>query len=651
MRTVSFDTETHLIKAGLSTPRMVCLSFAERTAVDHVLEGLVDRPEGLVLLRASLLDDEVVLLGHNIWYDLAVACAEDPSLIPLVFAKLNKGLIRDTIVRQQLIDVATGEMKFHVDEDGEPKRTSYSLAALSYRLLKKFLKKTDTWRLKYALLDGVPISEWPEEASKYAIDDAVTTLEVFESQEVTAGGEIPDSARQHRAAWALHLMSVWGLRTDGAAVIKLKTELEKDFEEAMVLLRTTDLIKQTKKKGVVKDTKSMAPIKARVEAAYAARGEEHPRTDPSKTHPQGQTSTSKKTLLGTGDPDLKLLAEAGATEKLLTTYVPVLESGTCAPICPRYNAILETGRTSCSKPNIQNPPRKGGVRECFIPRPGWVYVFSDYDTLELRSLAQVCLDILGYSSMAEALRRGEDLHLALAAEMLGISMEEAQVRFNAGDAEIKEYRQQAKPANFGFPGGMAAESFREYAEAYNIKLSSEQAESLKDTWYRKWSEMRNYFKVIEQLADSEEPVQQLRSGRIRGGASYCAIANGFFQGLAADLAKDAMYRVSYECYVDTNSPLYGCRPVLFLHDEIGLEVPYDRFGTERSSAAAARLAQIMIEAGAYWIPDVPVTCKPVMCRRWYKGAEAIKMNGHLVPSKPVTSEVDGKKRTTWVADL
>lgn len=709
MRVISFDCESHLIRQGCITPRMVCLTYAERSygiqesepypeddrivfVKDGIVRGLMTRAAALPWIRGHLEDDAVILVGHNIWFDLGLCVAASPNLLPLIFRKLELGLIRDTQVRQQLIDIATGSMKFSEDEDtGEITKTTYHLDDLSLRLLKKWLKKKDTWRLKYALLDGVPFAKWPEEAKRYAIEDAVTTLKIYEEQDVVAGvsavlegaigpdgkersacdatcSEIPDAARQHRAAWALHLMSAWGVRTDGAMVATLKKRLEADYDEFTEKLRPSGFLKfaperalkSGPRKGLVipaevtKDTKT---IKARVEAAFAAKGEDVPRTDASDKFPEGQVSTSKKTLLASGDPELKTLSERGAIAKLLETYVPILESGTKWPINPRYNVLVETGRTSSSKPNIQNPPRKGGVRECFIPRDGWVYAFSDYDTIELKSLAQVCLDVLGWSDMAEALKRGEDLHLKLAGQMLDISYEEALRRQEANDSVVDEHRQQAKPANFGYPGGMAADSFREYAEQYGIFLTKQRAQEIKDTWKRTFREMDPYFAWVSGLVDAEGPITQVRSGRVRGGASFCAAANGFFQGLAADGAKEALWLVAKECYLadagDNGgaSPLYGCRPVFFIHDEIGIEIPYRAWGAERSAAAAERLKDVMVEAMKKWIPDIPITSKPIMCRRWYKGAKPVKSGGVLVPSKPEKYEENGEKKTRWVPDL
>jgi hypothetical protein len=642
---------------------MVCLSFAER--VDGVIEtGLLNRADGLDFIEAWLRDDDVTIVGHNVYYDLGVVAAGNPKLLGLIFRKFAKGLIRDTIIRQQLIDIAEGAAKFFIDEEtGDYKRTAYTLADLSWRLLKVYLRKgSDTWRLRYALLDGLPIDAWPADARKYAIDDSDITLQVYEAQEALIAKadwtynadanehHLADQNPQHRAAWALHLMSMWGVRTDRKAVAELRRLLENDYAEFMTKLRPTGLfniapervITRGARKGTVvpeKVSKAMKLIYKRVEDAFAKNGEIVPVTE------KGKIKTDRKTLTATGDPELILLAEAGVTGKLLQTYVPVLERGIFCPICCRYNPLMETGRTSASSPNLQNPPRKGGVRECFVPRPGWVYLFSDYDTLELRSLAQVCLDLLGYSDMAEALRRGEDLHLSLAAEMLGISVQEAQQRYRDGDPEVREMRQQAKVANFGFPGGMGATGFREYAEGFGLIISEERAEELRDMWFRRWSEMRPYFDHIGRLTESSDQVTQLRSGRVRGGASFCATANGFFQGLAADGAKEALWQVAYECYVDERSPLFGARPVLFLHDEIGLEVRYD--DPVRASAAADRLAVVMVEAMERWVPDIPVTCKPVLCRRWFKGAEAVRVDGLLVPAKPLKEG----KRLSWVPDL
>ena len=214
MRVVAFDTETHLIQTGCLVPRMVCLSAAEydppsllwvaSISPDRIVRELSQwqpkkgdpfpswgrlraeiytRESGLAWVNGMLSDPEVILCGHNIWFDLGVCIAEDPSLLPLVFQALEDGRILDTMIQQQLLDIADGALKFFVDEDtGEIARSSYLLSDLSLRVLGRYLKKEDTWRLHFSYLDGMPLTEWPEEAVDYSLLDSIVTLDQMPSK-------------------------------------------------------------------------------------------------------------------------------------------------------------------------------------------------------------------------------------------------------------------------------------------------------------------------------------------------------------------------------------------------------------------------------------------------------------------------------------
>jgi len=343
MRFLFWDSETHLLRAGLAAPKLVCIS----TAAQGAEPKLFDRSRGLYLMKAALEDPETILIGQNVSYDLGVLCAEDPkTFVPLVFRAFDNFRIRDTIVRQQLMDIVTGNLKYRWDEgEGGYIKTGYSLADLALRLLGRVLPKEGTWRLRYALLDNVPLSAWPEDAKKYAIDDAVTTRDVFWKQAELSnddpaaqakGGEIPTEERATREAWALWLMSAWGVRTDGEAVAKLRAELEAEQAEAMAKLDGTGIYK-TKRDG--SQSKDMKVIYAKVEAGFAAQGRQPPRTG------TGRPSTDHESLEESGDSDLKVLADAAKGAKVLDTFVPVLEGGTRRPINARFNSLVESNRT------------------------------------------------------------------------------------------------------------------------------------------------------------------------------------------------------------------------------------------------------------------------------------------------------------------
>lgn len=637
MQTIAFDTETHLIKPGCPAPRLVCVSIAEEAGRGERGTGYVlDRVEGTRWLREKFCDTSLRLVGHHTPYDLGIACAEDRDMIEMVYNAIDDSRITDTLLRQKIIDNAMGELKYSWDDELEEyKKQRYGLDFVAWRILGRQRDKgEDTWRMRYRELDGVPISQWPEAARLYAEYDAEDTMAMYLHQH----GVEPDITGENwqmEAAWALHLASVWGMRTDPARVARVREHFTIEWEKHLALAQEWGFVRSDKKRS--KDTKEIA---AAVSEWFEAND-----AGPVPTTPTGKVSLKREVLKGTDHPGLQAVAEMGRWRKLLTTYVPVLERGTSVPINCSYNAILETFRTSCGKPNMQNLPQKGGIRECFIPREGWVYLFVDYSTLEMRSLAQVCLWLFGHSSLAEALREGRDLHLDMGAQMMGISYEEALKRMKAGDPEIKFFRKQAKPVNFGVPGGMGVDKLIIYAKGYGVTLTYDQAKLLKDTFLQRWPEMVQYFAYCSGLCggDKAPVVEFLGSEMLRGDVMYTAVCNGFFQHLAACGAKQAMYEVSKACYIRKDSPLYGSRPIAFIHDEIGLEVPDDG----RLDAVAKETKAVMNRVMSRWIPDVPIASEATAMRRWFKDADPVFRNGLLVPGKP---EQKGDK-TIWTPDL
>ncbi len=295
---------------------------------------------------------------------------------------------------------------------------------------------------------------------------------------------------------------------------------------------------------------------------------------------------------------------------------------------------------NCVNPNLQNPPRKGGVRECFVPRPGFYYAFCDYSFIELCTLAQTCLEWFGWSAMAEAINAGLDPHLDMAASMLGIEYDEAVARKKQGDPQIGEYRQMSKALNFGFPGGLGAAKFVDYARnGYGVSLTETEARKRKDDWYKKWPEMKKYHEHFGNLTlgDRKFALIQPGSGRIRGEVGFCDSANSVFQGRAADGAKRAGWYIAKECYLrdpyrdgSGPTPLFGARPVLFVHDEFILEVPI-----ATAHEATLRLSAVMTAGMREVVPDVKVGTEYAIASRWYKGASAVyDVNGRLVPWEP-----------------
>ncbi len=134
---IAFDCETHPIKPGMMAPKLVCASFAWKMS-DGGIDSVLHEPEqGLITLEGYLGRDYII--GHNVGYDFGVCCAEDLSLLPKVFEAYQQGTIRDTLIRQQLIDIARGNLKFYMDDDGEMIKSSHTLTSLAEGWLGKVL--------------------------------------------------------------------------------------------------------------------------------------------------------------------------------------------------------------------------------------------------------------------------------------------------------------------------------------------------------------------------------------------------------------------------------------------------------------------------------------------------------------------------------
>ena len=668
-----FDTETHLVQAGLPVPPLVCLSslrvWPTRIGSSGPLpdvEGgtLHNKAEGLHDLRLALLDPHTRIVGHNVAYDLAVCGAADPSLVPWIFEAYAHGRVSCTQIREQLIQLALGNFS---SDFGSKKQGSFSMAAI---MLSRFgvdisddKASPDAWRLRYAELDGVSLDQWPTEAREYPVRDVVQTYQIWAAQmsDTHSGvvdavtGMVTDEQQQAAADFALKLMSAWGVRTNRAKVDAL-AQLLADNSRSVRDALTGSLFRS---KDGSKDTVRLA---REVADAYASEGLEAPQTA------GGKTSTAKEVLLAaptrrqptvrvwmsdelTGErseqdvPILLALASISADEHNLATYIEPLRSGADHPITARFNVLVESGRTSCGKPlNLQNLPKAGGYRECIEARPGTVFIQADYSGIELVALAQHCLDQGWHSEMAAALKAGRDLHTALAADLLGIAYEEAVQRRKAKDPQVAVMRQAAKQINFGFPGGMGPEKFVATVKKQISKSdfraifgddpveAVEIAASFKTAWLNRWPEMRRFFADVGDRVErggGEFTLVQPRSGRLRGGCNYSQGCNSYFQGLTADGMKAALFAASAECYTGfgvfwerrlyhphQTSPLFGCRPVIEIHDEFIFEAP-----EARAAEACERMCAVMVAGMQQYMPDVPVKVEPSMFRVWSKNAD------------------------------
>jgi DNA polymerase I-like protein with 3'-5' exonuclease and polymerase domains len=165
------------------------------------------------------------------------------------------------------------------------------------------------------------------------------------------------------------------------------------------------------------------------------------------------------------------------------------------------------------------------------------------------------------------------------------------------------------------------------AKAWGLDISIREAAKLKSLWLETWPEIDQYFRYIGscEIGNGLYWVRQLRSGRLRLGCTFTSACNSYFQGLAADGAKAALYSVT-KAQFDPDSPLFGSSCLVFVHDEILIEAPIDRV-----HECALELTRIMESEFNRFVPDCPTRAEAAAMLRWSKKAQPVHENGRLVP--------------------
>lgn len=712
----AFDLETDLIMPGLLAPPPVCASVSDAKGAKKILADA----EILPWVAHEL--DRSIWIGANIAYDFGVIGAYSPSLVRSIFKAYREGRVFDIQIAQALDAIAKGTLFKDPRTGGGLKdpttgksKNRYSLSIVTDLVLGRKDAKANDWaRLRYSLFRGVPLAGWteharalgcvdPEGVTQYPLDDAGNTMSCALGQR---GHEnLQEMAAQSYTAWCMHLGSMWGRRTDPVAVANLKTIIEAKHAKAVIDFKASGLLDENgdedqivKKRmvataygatgicpacvgsGKVISEKSGNPIQCKVCSATGLNIASAPTLKLTDT---GGVCADRDALSESGDDLLESYADVSNINKLRNTYLPFLELGTKQPVNVQPNVIVENGRTSYEG-LIQLIPRQGGIRECFLPREGWLYCSTDYPALEMTTLAQVCMWIVGWSQLQQAIDAKLDLHSAFAAKLTGKSYDEFYALILAKDKWAKGIRQACKAANFGFPGYMGAARFvaskraqenlricislgqapkcetcqgvegidckRCYGRGFlcalvkvtewnnrkttpTCKHCLELAEDLKKGWFAQWSEMKSYFDFIKKQCASPlgGKLRQFVSNRWRGNLDVMNGANTLFSGLAADLAKYALRLISDEAYTDENSALWETRPLELIHDEVFSEMP-----EARAHAAAWRQAELCDQALARYCPDVkPKNVEPALMRRWSKDAERVDgPDGKLIPWTP-----------------
>jgi DNA polymerase-1 len=264
--------------------------------------------------------------------------------------------------------------------------------------------------------------------------------------------------------------------------------------------------------------------------------------------------------------------------KLASTYLdalPLLISPQDGRLHTTFSQVTAaTGRLSSNNPNLQNIPIRTAlgreIRACFVAEPGNLLLSADYSQVELRVLAHIA----GEEVLKEIFRRGEDVHTATAAAILGVAPDQ----LDAGS------RSKAKMVNYGIVYGLSA-----FGLSDRLQIPREEAQEFIDRYLEGFPAVRAFIAAtIEQAREQGYvttllgrrrmiPELRARNVQVRQLGERLAV-NTVIQGTAADVIKVAMVRAE-RALRDAG---LATRLVLQIHDELLFEGPEEE--VERARA-------------------------------------------------------------------
>lgn len=555
---VSIDTETtgldpisdKLLLLQIATPEKVYIF--DGTAVDaHPLKSVLENEQILKLLQNAKFDYKFIKQQLGI--------------------SLNN--IYDTMLAERVLTAGISRR--------------ISLAAMSKDMFNISLDKS----IRISFTEGV--GHLSDEQLKYAAEDVVLLFFIYEQQQQRLKHhKLEHIAKlEFDAVIPIAEMELAGIGIDVAAWKKMLADHQalRDQAEHDVIELLSPGIPQT---TMFEDVSSInLGSQPQVMDAFAHLG----------IHLE---NTSEDTLKQVDHPAAKKLLDFREHDKIVTSFGdkflkfihPV--TGRLHPNFQQYGA--DTGRLSCSKPNVQQIP--GKFRYMLTAAPGYKVITCDYSQAELRILAHLSND----PGFCEAFRSGGDLHSITAAQMFKIPLEEV----------TKPKRSQAKAINFGLAYGRGPGSL-----AVQLGVSKDEAVDLIEHYFKAYAKVGDWLeKAAEEAVDlgySITPLGRKRFYRVPSKADpdyrrkISSIQrkgkNTPIQGANADMIKYAFI------YLHEGLKPYDARLINTVHDEVVVEVREDQ-----AEEVAEVVERIMIQAAELIVTAVPIKSDAMLEDYWTK---------------------------------
>lgn len=352
-------------------------------------------------------------------------------------------------------------------------------------------------------------------------------------------------------------------------------------------------------------------------------------------------STSKEALALTTHPMIKEYKNYIDTSKLVTSFGEEFINKHVdidGYVRTNFNQILNTGRVSSSRPNMQQIPAKESVgnryRNCFIAPKDWVYVSSDFNSQELVVIATLSQDPVWLA----ALKNGEDLHSICAELVFGLKWKAAagsgcQYYIDKQKCKCpghKQMRTSVKTVNFGLAYGMSAHKL-----STTIQVSKKDAQELINKYFTVFPKIKSkldalgMFGMVKGYILTPAPFYRRRWFE-RGpsdtkqvldhmsGEYYPALGiieraskNTPIQGGSGDMTKLAL--VYIRDYINDNNLRDKVKLVMQVHDQVDTICHKDYADVWQN-----KMTELMERAAKVVIPSGLLTSETNITEKWTK---------------------------------
>tara|TARA_R110000744_G_scaffold5004_4_gene17670 strand:- start:2635 stop:4536 length:1902 start_codon:yes stop_codon:yes gene_type:complete len=270
--------------------------------------------------------------------------------------------------------------------------------------------------------------------------------------------------------------------------------------------------------------------------------------------------------------------------KLCTSYGDAFFKNLSADnkIHTNFHQILDTGRVSSSKPNMQQIPADNIYRNCFIAPDGWSFVSADYSSQELNVIAYGSKDPV----WIEALKNNEDLHSTCAELVYGdqwLTSGEDNCIYMSKKQKCKcpthkKLRTNVKTINFGLAYGMGPNKLSD-----TLNISIDDAKLLINKYFEAFPSIKGFLDKLGNFGKKYGYIKTFppynrkrwftnwypkiwdnKSSMMELGSIERASKNTPIQGASADMTKKAL--ILMRDYINTYS--FPVKLVMTVHDQI-----------------------------------------------------------------------------------